>query len=95
VDKSVYPLRLGPEERRLLAETSAREGVPMSQLLREGLAMRCKEGSPASSAGLSAALRQLAELASRLDSGWILVPPGEAGPSSWGEILGEESSRDS
>jgi hypothetical protein len=103
VGKKAYPLRLDEELRKMLEETSASEGTPMSQLIREGVVLRCSVAGTPSSAALRAALALMEEAAALLRSGQGPAPAAagpEAGllpcagspPRSWdAAMLGEEA----
>jgi hypothetical protein len=95
VGKRAYPLRLDEELRKMLEEVSASEGTPMSQLIREGIEMRCARGSSPSSAAIRAALARLGEAAALLASAaggedlGVPFPVSSAAPAagSWDEAM--------
>jgi hypothetical protein len=79
----------------MLEEVSASEGTPMSQLIREGIEMRCAGGGSPSSAAVRAALARLAEATALLTSaagGGALdvpfpVPSAAPAATSWDEAM--------
>jgi hypothetical protein len=85
--KGGYLLHLDPETDERLRKAAAAEGVPMSQLLREGLEMRLSAGQQGS-ASLTAALRLVAETALRLAGEGL---PAPAGASSWDVLMDDGS----
>jgi hypothetical protein len=103
VGKKAYPLRLDEEHRAMLEETSASEGLPMSQLILEGVVLRCSQAGTPSSVALRAALALLGEAAELLRPGVPpapvqavpeagLLPCGDSPPRSWdAALLGEEA----
>jgi hypothetical protein len=85
VGRGDFFLRLGPEKLDLVRKAAEAEGLSVSDFIREGIEMRLNGGSRPSSAGRRAALRELAHVLSRLDSGFVLVPAAEVpGPSPRG-----------
>jgi hypothetical protein len=91
VGKQSYPLRLDAEHRKLLEEASASEGKPMSQLIAEGIVMRCAAGGTPSSAALQEARGKLAEAAALLErctSGLPRQEPAQpAADGSWDDLM--------
>lgn len=87
--KGGYLLHLDPEDYERLRKAAAAEGVPMSQLLREGMEMRISAGQQ-SSASLTAALRLVARTALRLADG---ASPAAVSPGSWDEAMLREETR--
>jgi predicted DNA-binding protein len=87
VGQQDFLLRLDADTRARLQEASRREGLPMSQIVRQGLEMRLNGGEAASSAAMRDALKAVTDILAKLSDGWCLVPP-EAPPGiSWDSLL--------
>jgi predicted DNA-binding protein len=92
VSKGEFLLRLDPDMRQRLAEASRKEGMPMSDIIREGIEMRLSGRRKSSSAARKAALLELSDLARRLADGHILMPGAEVPPDPWTGLMDREES---
>lgn len=94
MSKGDFLLRLDPETSDQVRKTAAAEGVSMSDFIREGIELRLEQAGIPRSVSRADVLAEIADIASRLRSGYVLMPsaevPGSAGPGSWSGLMDRE-----
>lgn len=89
--KGDFLLRLDPELLAEVRKAAEGEGVSVSGFIREAVALRLSQGSfprPASRADL---LAEIADVASKVRAGFVLVPAAEVpAPGSWSGLMDGE-----
>lgn len=86
-----FYLRLDPELLDQVRKTAEAEGVTVSDFIREGVSLRLAQAGIPRSETRESILAEVADVASKLKAGFVLVPSAEASasgpPDSWSGIM--------
>jgi hypothetical protein len=94
VGKGDFLLRLDPEELERVHKAAADEGITASDYIREGIGLRHQQAGIPRPETRESILAEVADVASKLKAGFVLVPSAEAessgGPDSWSGLMDRE-----
>lgn len=92
--KGDFLLRMDPEQLDQVRKCAAAEGISVSDFIRQGIALRQENMGMPRSETRESILAELADVASKLKAGFVLVPAAEAsssdGPSTWSGLMDRE-----
>lgn len=94
VSKGDFLLRLDPEVLDQVRKAAEAEGATVSDFIREGIELRLAQAGTPRSESRADLLAEIADLALKLRSGFVLVPSAEAlpagHPDSWSRRMDDE-----
>lgn len=89
-----FYLRLDPELLDQVRKSAEAEGVTVSDFIREGISLRLAQAGSPRPETRERILAEVADIASKLKAGFVLVPSAEAsasgGPDSWSGLMDRE-----